>query len=65
MPDRTIRKFMGGSLRAKFRPFVDITNKYRNPRIKMTRGTRLALLALRLYLILMVGILAFKFFTSV
>jgi len=52
-------------LQARFSPFVKITKKYRTPRIKMTRGTRYALLALRLYLVLMVGILVFKFFSSV
>ena len=54
-----------GALREKFKPFIDITNKYRTPRIKMTRGVKLALLALRIYLILMILILAYKFFTTV
>ena len=49
----------------KFRPFVDITRKYKEPRIKMTRGVRAALLILRLYLVLMIIILVFKFVTTV
>jgi hypothetical protein len=52
-------------LSAKFRPFMDITRKYKEPKIKMTRGVRLALLMLRVYLILMIIILVFKFATTV
>jgi len=57
----TIRMF----LRNRFRPFVEITEKYKTPRIKMTRQVKLALLLLRLYLVFMLLILAYKFFTSV
>ncbi len=49
----------------RFSPLVEITRKYRTPRIKMTRATRIALLALRIYLIFIIGILVYKFFTSV
>ena len=49
----------------KAQPFVDITRKYKQPRIKMTRSVRIALLMLRLYLILVIAILVFKFATSV
>jgi hypothetical protein len=52
-------------LSSQFRPFVDITRKYKEPRIKMTKGVRAALLILRLYLILMIIILVFKFVTTV
>jgi hypothetical protein len=59
----------GGAIRGvfgtRFRPFVEITRKYKTPRIKMTRSVKIALLALRLYLIVMIGILVFKFFTSI
>ena len=45
--------------------FVEINEKYRTPRIKMTPMVRWALLVLRLYLIVMVLILAYKFVTLV
>lgn len=48
----------------RFRPFAEITRKYRTPRIKMTRQVKVALLLLRIYLVAMVGLLIFKFFTS-
>lgn len=54
-----------GFLKERLRPFADISEKYKTPRIKMTRQVRWALLLLRLYLIAMVLLLAFKFFTSI
>jgi hypothetical protein len=54
-----------GFLSERFRPFVEITRRYRTPRIKMTRQVKVALLLLRIYLIVMVGLLIFKFFTTV
>ena len=54
-----------GFIRNRMKPFVEITRKYKTPRIKMTRQVNLALLLLRLYLIVMVLLLAYKFFTSV
>ena len=56
-----IRRF----LRNRFRPFAEITEKYKTPRIKMTRQVKWALLLLRLYLVFMLLILAYKFFTTV
>jgi hypothetical protein len=41
----------------------EINRRYATPRIKLSRGTRLALLVLRLYLITLVILLAYKFFT--
>jgi hypothetical protein len=49
-----------GSLAEKIR---DINRKYEKPRIPMSRGVRLALLFLRIYLILLVVLLAYKFWT--
>jgi hypothetical protein len=49
----------------KFRPIIEITRKYRTPKIKMTKGVRFALLILRIYLIVMVAIIVFKFATTV
>ncbi|HEY3419584.1 MAG TPA: hypothetical protein VGK23_03445 [Methanomassiliicoccales archaeon] len=54
-----------GFLRDRLRPFVEITEKYKTPRIKMTKQVKWALLLLRLYLIGMLLLLAFKFFTSI
>jgi hypothetical protein len=52
-------------LKNRLTPFVEITEKYRTPRIKMTRQVKWALLLLRLYLIAMIALLAYKFFTTV
>jgi hypothetical protein len=52
-------------LNERLKPFVEITKKYRTPRIKMTGQVRWALLLLRLYLIAMVLLLGYKFFTSI
>jgi hypothetical protein len=52
-------------LSAKFQPFADITQKYHQPKIKMTRIVRIALLLLRIYLIVIIAILVFKFATSI
>ena len=60
-PNGRIRGFFSD----RFKPFVEITRKYKTPRIKMTRQVRWALLLLRIYLIVMVLILGYKFFTTV
>ncbi len=41
----------------------EINRRYAKPRIRLSRGTRLVLLALRLYLIVLVILLAYKFST--
>ena len=41
----------------------EINKRYAKPRIKLSRRTRFALLALRLYLIILVILLAYRFFT--
>ena len=41
----------------------EINRRYSKPRIKLSRTTRFALLSLRLYLITLVILLAYKFFT--
>jgi hypothetical protein len=43
----------------------EINKKYSKPRLKMTPFVRAALLALRLYLIMLVIILVYKFYTLV
>jgi hypothetical protein len=40
-----------------------INAKYAEPRIEMSRAVRFALLSLRIYLLLLVGLLAYKFYT--
>jgi hypothetical protein len=41
----------------------EINQKFRRPHVKMTPAVRIALVFLRIYLLLLVGILFFKFFT--
>lgn len=41
----------------------EINRKYEKPRITMSRGVKLALLFLRLYLVLLVVLLGYKFWT--
>jgi hypothetical protein len=41
----------------------EINRKYATPRIKMTRSVKIALFILRLYLIVLVLILVYKFLT--
>ena len=43
----------------------EINRRYAKPRIRLSRSTRLALLALRLYLIVLVILLAYRFATIV
>ncbi len=41
----------------------EINQKYATPRIKMTRTTRIAMFMLRVYLLVLVSILIYKFIT--
>jgi hypothetical protein len=50
---------------ALFSRIREINTKYRVPHVKMTRGVKLALLLLRVYLLALIAILFFKFFTLV
>ena len=56
---------MKNLLKSSLQPFGAINRKYSKPRIKQTRLVGIALLALRLYLLLLVGVLFYKFFTTV
>ena len=56
---------IGGIVRSSRAKISEINKRYAQPKITMTRGTRLALLGLRLYLILLVILLGYKFFTIV
>jgi len=39
----------------------EVNRKYATPSIRMTKGIKLALFTLRIYLLLLVGLLVFKF----
>ena len=56
---------MRGMLKGRFNKIREINQKYAHPRVKMTKGVAVALFLLRLYLILLVGILVIKFITMV
>ena len=51
--------------KGRFTKIKEINRRYAKPRVKMTKGVKIALLLLRLYLILLVGILILKFIMMV
>jgi hypothetical protein len=51
--------------KGRFSKIREINRKYDKPRVKMTQGVKVALFMLRLYLILLVGILVVKFISLV
>jgi len=56
-----VKEFFKG----RFTKIREINRRYAKPRVKMTKGVRIALLLLRLYLILLVGVLVVKFISMV
>jgi hypothetical protein len=56
-----VKEFFKG----RFTKIKEINRRYATPRVKMTKGVKMALLLLRLYLILLVGILILKFIVMV
>jgi hypothetical protein len=52
---------MRASLKRLFRKIGEINRRYREPRIQMSRAVRAALLFLRVYLLFLVCLLAYKF----
>jgi hypothetical protein len=54
---------IGGVVQGWADKIAEINHRYATPRIKMSRGVRLALLFLRLYLVFLVLLLAYKFWT--
>jgi hypothetical protein len=58
---KRIRKFLA----RRFSKIIEINKKYEKPRIQMNLMTKIALLFLRVYLLLLVGILFYKFYTLV
>ncbi len=55
----------GGFFEKHFSRFSEINKKYAQPQIKMTKTVRIALMGLRLYLIILVLVLGYKFYTLV
>jgi len=58
----TLEKIRGSRLTRKIR---EINQKYSQPKITMSPGVKFALLMLRLYLILLVVLLGYKFWTII
>jgi hypothetical protein len=58
------KKFIA-AIQNQVRVVRDINEKYATPRIKMTKWVKIALLGIRIYLIVLVIILAYKFVTLV
>jgi len=50
-------------IRRQYSVITEINRKYATPRITMSRGVKLSLLFLRLYLLFLVILLGFKFYT--
>jgi hypothetical protein len=58
-------RIMGSFFSRRFSKFREISRKYATPHVRMTRGVKVALFLLRVYLLLLVGLLFVKFFTLV
>jgi hypothetical protein len=54
---------IGSAMRGWTDKITEINQKYATPRIKMSRGVKIALLFLRVYLVLLVVLLGYKFWT--
>jgi len=52
---------MMSSLRRVVAKVREINHRYSKPHIEMSRGVRLSLLALRIYLLLLVSLIVYKF----
>jgi hypothetical protein len=63
-PDFSEGKIMIDFIKNWFDKIKEINRKYATPRIKMTRTVKIALFMLRLYLIILVLILVYKFLVS-
>ena len=58
---KTIKMFFKNN----FFTIAEINKRYSKPSIKITKPVRFALLCLRIYLFVLVGLLVYKFFTLV
>ncbi len=54
---------VGATIAGHTEKIREINRRYATPRIQMSGMVRLALLTLRLYLLVLVALLAYKFFT--
>ena len=54
-----------GLIQRAIRKIREINEKYKTPKIRMSRGVKIAMVFLRLYLLFLVVILIFKFITTV
>jgi hypothetical protein len=52
---------MRASLKRLFRKIGEINHRYREPRIQMSAGVKASLLFLRIYLLFLVCLIAYKF----
>jgi hypothetical protein len=52
---------MRASLKRLFRKIGEINDRYREPRIAMSRGVKASLLFLRIYLLFLVCLMVYKF----
>ncbi len=63
----TLERIFGVRIGSVFQGWIDkireINKKYEKPRITMSRSVKIALLLLRIYLILLVVLLGYKFWT--
>ncbi|HVN73756.1 MAG TPA: hypothetical protein VMT44_04080 [Methanoregula sp.] len=65
----TIERIFGGRIGRMIHEPVEkvrsINKRYATPKIKLSRGAKFALLLLEIYLIVLVVLLAFRFFTII
>ena len=52
---------MSNSLVRLIRKIGEINNRYRTPRIAMSGGVKISLMALRIYLLFLVSVMVYKF----
>jgi hypothetical protein len=63
--ERLFGERIGGVIHESTGMIRSINQKYATPKIKLSGGAKLALLLLRLYLIFLVGLLVYKFWTII
>lgn len=56
-------KPIGASITKQMEKIREINRRYATPRISMSTAVRISLLTLRVYLFVLVGLLAYKFIT--
>ncbi len=61
----TIPQKIKSSLRHQSNTIRAINDKYRHPRRRMTRGVKIALMGIRIYLIIILCVLLYKFITLI